>query len=557
MSFFTLSCSHYNLRKNAASELFGPIEDMHIREELQYPNSPFNDLVQDAFKNNRHYINLLNIGDEALLIRIHLIRMARRSINIQTFIWGNDNTEKYVTRELLKAANRGVKVNIIVDALASDTAPQNDSILATADPNIRIKYYNPVLKKVKYSALLLGDLIADFRRLNQRMHNKLFIVDDRIAITGGRNHRAYYFDRGRRKNLQDRGCLAIGPVVRKMTDSFMDYWAFKWSVANYDMLEIKQGQQAAEFELGNLERLDREASDYAHIKKTFTDRAYLVDAVGFVADGPGKAEHSRAFQSCSVAEELSKFLSDARESLLIQTPYLILPKRGMKVFQKLRRNHPDIDIRISSNSLSTTDNFMAYAVSCQNKKKYLKKLKWRIFEFKRHPADADLIIRPINVEERIKDYFPCIHAKTYVVDNKKVFIGSFNIDPRSTNLNTEAGLFIYDSKVAEDVTQVILRDMAPQNSWTIAKRKKIPVVAHFSGLIEDVLKIVPIIDVWPYTYSTSFGLIAGKEELPFYHSDFYKHYRAVGLFPDVAGTQKSINPRLFKALFGKVTEPLI
>ncbi len=575
-SFFAISCSRYNIRENADSDVFGPIEDMHISEEISYADhstslragSPFDALIKDAFSNNKHYINVLNIGDDALCAWVHLIRMARKSINIQTFIWGNDTTERFLAYELLEAAKRGVKVNIIIDALGNKKAPKNEAISTTASPNLRVKYYNPVAKRVKYSKLqLAGSLIANFKKLNQRMHNKVFIVDDRIAITGGRNYQADYFDRGRDRNFKDRCCMVVGPVVKEMTDSFMDYWAFKWSVSGYDMLDIKNESKDGagnpfntkeSFELDNiLDGVDKRASDYPYIKNMFTEKAYFVDSVKFIADGPGKAENFMAFKGSSVAKELSQFISHAQKSIIIQTPYLILPKKGEKVFKELRRSNPDIDIRVSTNSLSATDHFIAYALSYQNKKRYLKKLKWRIFELKHKPVDAGLITLPVNPAERAKDYYICIHAKTYVVDNEKVFIGSFNVDPRSIDLNTEAGLLIYDKKTAQDVANDILRDMAPQNSWTIGRRKKIPVITHFTGALEDILKLIPIVDIWPFSYSISFELIEGKEELPFYHRDFYKHYKAVGLFPDVAGTQKEIKTRLFKALFGKVTEPLI
>ncbi|MBN2097359.1 MAG: phospholipase D family protein [Candidatus Omnitrophica bacterium] len=568
LSFLAISCSHANLRENANSGLFSQIEDMHLSEEIRYPDSPFDDLVKDAFRNHHHYVNMLNIGDDALLAIVHLIRQARKSINIQTFIWGNDEAAGFVAYELFKAAKRGVIINIIIDGFGNKKDPKTDAILAAANQNLRVKYYNPVAKNAKHSKLqLVGNLIVDFKKINQRMHNKVLIIDDRIAITGGRNYQNAYFDRGQRSNYKDRDCLVIGPVVKKMTDSFMDYWAFKWSILSCDLREekneIKEGGEnrlnaEESFELGNIfNELDKQASDYEHIKNVFIKRAYLVDSIEFIADGPGKTKNSQAFRSSSVAEELSQLITKTQKSIIIQTPYLVLPKNGVKVFEKLRRKHPEVDIRISSNSLSATDHFIAYALSYQNKKKYLKKLRWRIFEFKHDPVDVNLIAPPVNLVEREKDYFTCIHAKTYVVDKEKLFIGSFNVDPRSINLNTEAGLLIYDKKVAQDVAGDILRDMAPQNSWTIGKRKKIPVISHFSGVFEEILKIIPIVDIWPYNYSTSFKLVAGKEELPFYHPDFYQHYNDVGSFPDVAGTPKEIETRLFKAFFGKVTEPLI
>lgn len=568
MGLFAIFCSYYSTRVNADSNSFDLVENMHLSEEINYPASPFDQLIKDAFKNNKHYVNVLNIGDNALLARIHFIRMAQKSINIQTFILDDNASARFITHELVKAAKRGVKVNIIIDALGNKKDLKSRAALAAASTNLRVKYYNPIAKKVKHSKLqLIGSLIMNFKKLNRRMHNKVFIVDDRIAITGGRNYQDDYFDRGTKRNFKDRDCLVIGPVVKKMTDSFMDYWAFKWAVSNYDMIdirnEIKKGIKSRfdteeSFAVEDMfDELDKRASDYAYIKNVFTEKAYLIDSIEFIADGPGKADNSKVFKSSSVAKELSEFISSAQKSIIIQTPYLILPKKGRKVFEKLRRKNPDIDIRVSSNSLSAADHFIAYAVSYQNKKKYLKKLRWRIFELKRDPVDANLIVPPINPAERAKDYYTSIHAKTYIVDNEKLFIGSFNIDPRSINLNTEAGLLIYDKKLAQDVANDILRDMAPQNSWTIGKAEEMPIVAHFSGVIEDILKVIPIIDIWPYSYSTSFELIDDKEELPFYHEDFYKHYNAVGDFPDVAGTRKSIQTRLFKAFFGKVAEPFI
>ena len=564
-ALFLLSCSHRSIKESSDSDLFGPLEDMHISEEISYADSAFDGLIKDAFTNNKHYLNVINTGNQALLIRIHLIRMAKRSINIQTFIWGDDETEILLVQELFQAAERGVKINILIDALASEQDHKSKTLLKRAHPNIRVKYYNPIANKLRHSILqFMVTLITNFRKLNQRMHNKLFIVDDRLAITTGRNYHADYFDRGSKRNFQDRGCLVTGPVVKKMTDSFMDYWTFKWSVTSEDLIEAEKknktdarGPSGQKEILAKFEEIKKQAADYAYIKNNFTEKVYLVDSIKFIADGPGKAGYSRSFQSSSVADNLWEFISGAEKSIIIQTPYLILPRKAEKVFKQLRRKHPDIDVRVSTNSLSTTDNFMTYALSYRKKRKYLKKLRWRIFEFKHNSADLDLIIPSINPEEREKDYYACIHAKTFIVDNKKIFIGSFNIDPRSADLNTEAGLLIDSEQLAQDVAADILRAIAPQNSWTIGKHKKPPVVAQFSGILWAILRFIPIADIWPYTYSSSFELIQGKEELPFYHQDFYKHYKHVGLFPDMEGTPKSIKTRLFRAFFSKTTEPLL
>jgi phosphatidylserine/phosphatidylglycerophosphate/cardiolipin synthase-like enzyme len=202
--------------------------------------------------------------------------------------------------------------------------------------------------------------------------------------------------------------------------------------------------------------------------------------------------------------------------------------------------------------LAAADHVHAYAFSFKHKKKYVKDFRWRIFEFKPEPADMDLMIKPINASDRKETYYACIHAKSYIFDDEIAWIGSFNLDPRSENLNTEVGLVIHDKKVAAALKKDILRDMAPQNSWTIGKKKKIPVVSDVSGTIDDVMEAVPVVHVWPFRYTSSFELKEGKEEVPFYDDRFYEHYDSVGPFPQMEMTIAEIEARLLKSFFSVV-----
>ncbi len=127
-----------------------------------------------------------------------------------------------------------------------------------------------------------------------------------------------------------------------------------------------------------------------------------------------------------------------------------------------------------------------------------------MFELKLKPKDLDLMITPINKDKRTKDYITCLHSKVYIVDSEKVWIGSFNLDPRSAYLNTEVGVIIDDKTVAEVIEKDIRRDMANQNSWTIAKQQRMPVASDLNNLLSNLLHLIPIIDIWPFTYSGSF-----------------------------------------------------
>ena len=150
ISLFSLSCRHLPPQRSPV-----PIEDLHIYEDVSFSESPFEELIKQTFQNNTHHISILNVGDEALLARIHLIRAARKAIYIQTFIWTNDETGRLVIKELVQAAGRGVKVKLMVDYLTLDTNLNNIAYLATIHPNIEFKVYNPIARKIRPSALHL------------------------------------------------------------------------------------------------------------------------------------------------------------------------------------------------------------------------------------------------------------------------------------------------------------------------------------------------------------------------------------------------------------------
>ncbi len=557
IALFSFSCSHLSPKQPLA-----PVEDLHIYENVSYLASPFGKVVNRTFKNNTHYVNILNVGDEALLARIHLIRAAQKAIYIQTFIWASDETGRFVIKELVEAAKRGVKVKLMVDYLTLDKSLENIAYLATAHPNIEFKVYNPMAQKIQPSTLsLIKGYGIDFRNTNRRMHNKIVVIDDRIGITGGRNIENDYYDRGIKRNFKDRDVLVVGPAVKVMTDSFMEYWNFELSVAADDMVDIhhliergidRQFNGGQGFDLGILfDDLTVCASDHACVKKAFIDEGFHVEGkVEFVADKPGKKERIGKYKTTAVADSLLSLLSEAEDTVIMQTPYLIVQRKWSKIFKRIRRDHPGIQIKVSSNSLAAADHVHAYAYSFKNKKKYVRSFKWKIFEFKPSPEDADNMIKLVSAVERSEAYYVCIHAKSYIFDDKIAWIGSFNLDPRSKNLNTEVGLVIHDEKVAQSLKDDILRDMAPQNSWTIGKKKEIPVVSRISGAIDDVMDAVPLVHVWPFQYTSSFELKEGKGELPFYHKDFYGHYDSVGPFPQMKMTIAEIQTRLMKSFLG-------
>jgi phosphatidylserine/phosphatidylglycerophosphate/cardiolipin synthase-like enzyme len=546
-------------------DMYEQREDMRIDQKLDYGKAPIGPLVEESFREDMHFVNILETGDDALLARVYLFRLAQKSINVQTFIWSNDESGQLAFHELLNAARRGVSVNIIVDDLSLRKLPGMVPYLATAHPNIRIKQYNPMADNISESMLgTLSGWAFNFSLSNQRMHNKLIIVDDRIAIIGGRNFANDYFDRGTHRNFKDRDVLITGPVVKQMTDSFVDYWAFKLSVPSTSMKDVEAAISTGGIDVPEVAKnyqvpaifkdLSDCADNQACMASRFFGHSHPISDVQFLADGPGKAEKLGEYEVSAVTNEFVNRIKNSEESMMLQSPYLVVSKTGVKMFRDVLKERPQLEIKVSSNSLAAADHYYAYAFSFRNKKQYIRKLKWQIFELKPRPTDDALMVPEISGVTRADDYFTCIHSKTYIFDRQTVWIGSFNMDPRSSILNTEVALIINDPSIAELVGDFIARDMAPGNAWVIGKRRRVPLLGYVSGLMENIMHAFPIINIWPFRYTTSYELKDGGTEVPFFDKTFYDNYQSVGEFPETGA--KAAKTRLVNSFFGPA-EPII
>ncbi|MCI5207417.1 MAG: phospholipase D family protein [Candidatus Electrothrix sp. ATG2] len=536
--------------------------------------------VVDPHEKNK--VALLDIGEEALLLRIHLIRAARHSIDMQTIIWVNDETGRLLMYEMIQAAKRGVKVRLLIDHFVSERHPEIAAFLATVHPNLQIKLYNPVVGLFSghriYPSILdqLIHLLTGFDRVNQRMHNKVFVVDNQVGITGGRNNQNAYYDQARGMNYRDRDILIDGPVAADMRKSFDKFWDFKDSVPIQSLVDwqdkvengtLKTWLTKKDFVFNGLfAKLLTDANNQQRIRETFVHQLHPVDKAYFIADDPGKNKKRflwRFFGSGKITRELAKLVSNAKESISINTPYLVLTDPAIYLFRKLVRKHPDIDIRIATNSLAATDSWYCYAISFQQKQVMLTDLKFKIYEFKPLPGDMrsympsfDTLrsreLTPTEKEEfeaaglmpvrsgqglqraplPAEPYFS-MHAKSLVIDDQITFIGSYNLDARSENLNTEAGLVVQDKRFAALAKKSIMQDMLPQNSWVIAKNKYPLGLGVPNAILEELSRLIPFIDPWPLRYAGSYNLKKNKTPLEVGHKDFYEHYKWVGSFPNV------------------------
>lgn len=497
-------------------------------------------------------VAILDQGDDALLLRIHLIRSATRSIRIQTFIWDNDETGRLFMYELLEAAKRGVKVQIIADHIASMRDVNVVAFLATASPNFEFRHYRPASGRLDPNIVLESlDYILP-NETNQRMHNKIMIVDDAILITGGRNIANQYYNQSPGMNYRDRDVLVTGPIVAYATGSFEEYWTYEESVPSLKLKDVaaavRDGNVSKwanrdDFALhGYFDGLEAQLGDSAVIRGKFVDPLVPVDRAVFVADPPGKqTRYYTAWRRGTIARKIEEAMRTAERDMLMQTPYMILDGGMLKMFHDMRKARPNLRIAVSSNSFGSTDNSIAYAANFKLRPAYLRDAGLHIYEFMPRPAIlGDLMPSHGTVAQRAEPAETrgakgrglrlCVHAKSFVVDDRLAFIGSYNFDPRSIALNTEVGLFVEDRAMAGKVRELIVRDMAAENSWVINKREKPMDEAEIARAMPPAANRSTL-DLWPARFSTSYELQSGSVQVLPSDPKFYECYRDAGIFP--------------------------
>ena len=451
---------------------------------------------------------VLEKGGEALLARGWLADRATKTIDVQYFIWGNDNIGKLAAETLLRAAERGVHVRVLVDDLLMTTA--SDEIFAMAyHPNVEIRLYNPVHSVGVNFFERLGEMALDFRGSNQRMHNKMFVVDNMIAITGGRNMEDQYFDFGHDYNYRDRDVLLVGDVVSELSETFDEFWDhelaipvdhlvsnpfesdIEWAPEDDwgDRLDVDHAEMLNKLEKHTREKVDsiyKNLHDYAKDESNYlpevrqsmagitgevvaiTQAVYWLDAT-FISDRPGKNNvwfNLYLGGGGDSTEALAQMVSSAKDNIVIQSPYLILSSDAWELFEAAIDR--GVSIKINTNSLSASDNLPAFS-GYSSQIDELLDAGIEVYEY-RHDAKRrhDLVKQYSQYEEGELPIFS-LHAKTMVVDDSIVFIGTFNLDPRSENLNTEVGVIAKSAELARAVKREIEIDMAEGNSWNVKK----------------------------------------------------------------------------------------
>lgn len=594
------ACSHLSKEKRIQADTFTQQHrDSSIncqQEDSCAIKSPLYDLADQANREStdispKHAVVLLDRGQDSLAARLHLIHSAKKSIELQTFIFEQDDSGQLTLQALMDAAKRGVKVRVLLDQQFGLADPNLQAYLASYHSNFELRLYNPLFDEARTQKLeFAAGIFFTFKKLNQRMHSKLLLVDDKIGIIGGRNIEDRYFDWSDVYNYRDRDLLIAGPVAKEMETNFEAFWNYEKSIPAQHLKDVAQRL------IGNVGPPDRKN---LFLSKPFSQRAVKMDStvhdsaivkaqlekyllwvgeVDFLGDlpskhndeNPGRAEASLA---------LFDLVSNSQNEIIMQTPYLVMSRPARKVFRTLHRKKNSPKIIVSTNSLAATDAFPVYAMSHKYKRMYLRELGFQIHEFKPFPLSGPFDMKAMMSGSPSKEGIPIfgsgsagsasgppplkragvrvgLHSKSMVVDGHIAVVGSHNFDPRSDDFNTESLVIIPDKNFAQALAASIHRDMLPENAWTIAPRPKPPVLSGLNYNLGKLSEKLPIFDIWPFPYATSYELKEGCQPVPFTHKKFKDCYEQVGDFPEVDLTLKAIYTRMVTA-FGAGLVPIL
>lgn len=427
--------------------------------------------VADSMK-TKSGVYVLEDGGGSLVARAWLADYAEKTIDIQYFIFSPDNVGLIACDYLVRAADRGVKVRLLVDDVMVE-AGVHEILTLDSHENIDIKIYNPGVNLGKNILSKVKKFSSDFKGANQRMHNKTFIVDGKVCITGGRNIADEYFDYDHEYNFRDRDVLLLGKVNDNVEKSFEDFWTSNLSVP---VTELVSEEEANYADTTRFDRLHQYACNPDNFWPQVRDRiqdlhkgfeglqANLVwlDEVHFVSDVPGKNDADGLGGGGVSTDTLINLIKNAKRTIDIQSPYLVTSDLGKKLFKEAVDR--GVKIRILTNSMASTDNMEAFSGYRRDRKKLLSS-GVRIFEF-RPDAKERYKVMTGALQEKL-NFTPIfgLHAKSMIVDSEIVVVGTFNLDPRSANLNTECVTVIRSKRVASGVLAGMETEFAPENSW--------------------------------------------------------------------------------------------
>lgn len=412
----------------------------------------------------RSGIHALADARDAFAARALLAQVAERTLDVQYYIWNDDMTGTLLLEAVLAAAERGVRVRLLLD---DNGIAGLDADLAALDshPRIEVRLFNPFMFR-RFKAL---GYLTDFSRANRRMHNKSFTVDNQVTIIGGRNIGDEYFGATEGVLFADLDVLAVGPVVQQVSDDFDRYWASGSSYPADRILPAPApGHLKALHSRGSMIESAPAAEQYVAALRRVPFVTQLLQGqldlewapVRMISDDPAKGL-GKASEDETMLHGLSEILGSPSTNVELVSPYFVPAEQGTDTFVSLAQR--GVRIRVLTNSLSATDVAVVHSGYAKRRKTLLR-AGIVLYEMQRMSGDSD------SHEEENTGPFgssgSSLHAKTFSVDGSHAFVGSFNFDPRSARLNTELGFIIESPRLAREIEEAF-EQRIPASSYEV------------------------------------------------------------------------------------------
>jgi len=408
--------------------------------------------------------HLLGSGQEAFLVRAALAESAERTLDLQYYIVAEDATATLLLYRALRAAQRGVRVRLLIDDMYAVGRDFDFATLA-AHPNVQVRLFNPFLHRGPLGLSQLLDFLGDEARLSRRMHNKLWIVDNAAAVIGGRNLGDAYFEMRGDADFADLDVLVAGPVVADISRSFDEYWNSQSAVPIAAFLGKSPGKLQLDQILAQMAaRAERfRETEYARRLRA-TDLGRLVRSgqiplvparASVLYDTPAKPQAETAEQQGHIVSVLRKTVEAAQREVILISPYFIPSERGIGVLGSLARR--GVRVRVLTNSLASTDVPAVHAGYARYRARLL-------------AAGVELYeLRPSATASARRGLSSgaSLHAKAVVVDRKIVLIGSMNLDPRSRLSNTEVAVLAESTVLGEQFGPMFDEATSPDQAFRV------------------------------------------------------------------------------------------
>ena len=421
-------------------------------------------MTQDAEQSGFY---LLSDNMDAFTARIALAEKARHSLDIQYYMIHNDASGHSLAYVLLQAADRGIKVRILVDDINLAGRDSHLKMLAQ-HANIQIHIFNPLANRDWFRNL---ELIINLDHAGRRMHNKLFIADDRYAIIGGRNIGDEYFDARKSLHFVDLDLLITGPVIAALRQSFEEYWSSIWATPVEQlsaMRVMKTHLSHVRTRLRDFWRRFRNTNYFRQSKNSELRGRIADDDIHFIwasaslfYDHPEKLARRDTRNMIHFGPRVMPMFNAAEKEMLIASPYFIPGDTGCEWMMNKKKT--GVELKVLTNSLGATDVPVVHAGYSQYRERLLES-GISLFELKRDATTRNLHSRLLLPYRS----HASLHAKYIVIDRRQVLIGSANIDPRSSNLNTEIAIAIDSEELARQVRVLFERTTEPDNCYRLS-----------------------------------------------------------------------------------------